>query len=59
MEVSIDKKFNMSWKCALAAQKAKFILTCIKRSINSKSKKVMVLFKSILMRLYLGDNQSG
>lgn len=59
LEVLIDKKFNMSWKSTFAAQKAKFILICIERSINSKSKKVIVLFKSILMRPYLDDNQNG
>lgn len=59
LEMLIDKKLKMSWKCAFAAQKAKFILVCIKMSINSKSRKVIVLFKSILIRPYLDDDQSG
>ena len=36
----------MSWQCALAAQMASHILDCIKRSVNSRLREVILPFCS-------------
>ena len=51
--VSIDERFNMSWQCALAAQKANHILGCIKGSMTSRSREVILPLSSALMRPHL------
>ncbi|KAF4798144.1 hypothetical protein TURU_067535 [Turdus rufiventris] len=38
--VLINDMPNMSWQCALVAQKAKHVLGCIKSSVTSRSRKV-------------------
>ena len=49
----MDGKLDMSQYCALAAQKANHILSCIKRSVASRVKEVILPLCSALVRPHL------
>ncbi|PKU42720.1 hypothetical protein llap_6969 [Limosa lapponica baueri] len=46
----MDEKLNMSWRCVLATQKANCILGCIKRSVASRLREVILPLDSALVR---------
>ena len=51
--MSVDERFNMSCQCTLATQKANCILDCIRRSVTSRSREVILPWCSALVSPHL------
>ena len=51
--MSVDERLNMSCQCVLAAQKANDILDCIKRSVTTELREVILPLYSAPVRPYL------
>ncbi|GAB0178580.1 hypothetical protein GRJ2_000323300 [Grus japonensis] len=51
--VLVDKKLNITWHWAFASQKANHVLGCIKRSVTSRSREVILPLYSALVRPHL------
>ena len=49
----LNMKLSMIWQCPLAAQKANHILTFMKRSVTSRSRKVILPHYSAFVRPHL------
>jgi len=50
LRLLVDTRLNITQQCALAAQRANCIRGCIKHSITSRSKEVIILLYAVLLQ---------